>query len=277
MKIISGSMLVALIGAIVFAWLFYPTWVHQVLLVSDDKELLSRLGIFGDSYGALNTLFSGLAFAGIIVSISLQSRELRETRAELQGQKEQFVIQNLSLKKQVFENTFFQLIHLHNEITASIKATVGNFKNKKEVTGRAAIGELFRLFINLEHHYYYPGLAKPVSFSDDYDLFYQIYHEVIGHYFRNIYHILKFIDDSEVNDKKFYANLLRAQLSSDELGLLFFNCIGNPGKFKFKPLVERYCYFEHLPLLNNIEKEQASLFHPAAFGDSEEWKLFLAR
>lgn len=38
---------------------------------------------FGDSFGGINTLFSGLAFAGIIYTILLQKKELRLQREEL--------------------------------------------------------------------------------------------------------------------------------------------------------------------------------------------------
>ncbi len=50
-------------------------------------EDYSKSGTFGDSFGVLNTLFSGLAFAGIIVSIKMQNDEMREQRKELQKQK----------------------------------------------------------------------------------------------------------------------------------------------------------------------------------------------
>ncbi|MBK8476387.1 MAG: hypothetical protein IPL39_08700 [Opitutaceae bacterium] len=58
-------------------------------------------GTFGDAFGALNTLFSGLAFAAIIYTVylqreelSLQRKEMELTREELRGQKEQLEIQN---------------------------------------------------------------------------------------------------------------------------------------------------------------------------------------
>lgn len=40
-------------------------------------------GTFGDSFGAINSLFSGLAFAGIIYTIILQKNELQLQRQEL--------------------------------------------------------------------------------------------------------------------------------------------------------------------------------------------------
>lgn len=52
----------------------------------------SKSGTFGDSFGVLNTLFSGLAFAGIIVSIKMQNDEMREQRKELQKQKKNAIL-----------------------------------------------------------------------------------------------------------------------------------------------------------------------------------------
>lgn len=42
-------------------------------------------GTFGDMFGAVNALFSGLAFAGIIYTILLQRRELELQREELRA------------------------------------------------------------------------------------------------------------------------------------------------------------------------------------------------
>lgn len=78
-------------------------------------------------FGGVNALFSGFAFAGVIYAIflqkselSLQRRELQYTRQELKGQKEQLENQNKTLQKQNFEETFFQLLRLHNDIVNSI-------------------------------------------------------------------------------------------------------------------------------------------------------------
>ena len=41
-------------------------------------------GTFGDMFGAVNALFSGLAFLGVILAIVLQYEELKEQRREIQ-------------------------------------------------------------------------------------------------------------------------------------------------------------------------------------------------
>lgn len=47
----------------------------------------AKSGTFGDTYGALNALFSGLALAGVIVTILIQRTELKNQRIELSLQR----------------------------------------------------------------------------------------------------------------------------------------------------------------------------------------------
>ena len=49
----------------------------------------AQSGVFGDSFGVVNALFSGLAFAGIIFTIFLQQNELRLQRHELKLQRDE--------------------------------------------------------------------------------------------------------------------------------------------------------------------------------------------
>lgn len=69
------------------ALLVIVIWAASALLLYWSVEDFSKSGTFGDSFGVLNTLFSGLALAGIIVSIKMQNDEMREQRKELQKQK----------------------------------------------------------------------------------------------------------------------------------------------------------------------------------------------
>lgn len=62
-------------------------WAVSALVLYLFVEDYSKSGTFGDSFGVLNTLFSGLAFAGIIVSIKMQNDDMHEQRKELQKQK----------------------------------------------------------------------------------------------------------------------------------------------------------------------------------------------
>ena len=84
-------------------------------------------GIFGDKFGAVNALFSGLAFAGLIFTIvlqrkelSLQREELQLTRKEMEDQTAEFEKQNSTLRLQRFENTFFQLLSQFESVTHNL-------------------------------------------------------------------------------------------------------------------------------------------------------------
>lgn len=269
-----------LIIAIIVAWALYPVWLpffFNIVSTAEKITTTSNLGTFGDSFGALNSLFSGLAFAGIIVSIVLQSKELKETRVDIKAQNEQFRIQNASIKRQVFENTFFQLISLHNEIIQSITIEhLQDGQGKFQIeTGRSAFRALYiekfgKAFFRFELKLAYDKYEVPTNTNDYYLDFHKVYGDQVGHYFRNIYQILKLIDEEEIENKKLYSNLLRAQLNSYELGLLFFNCISEIGNERFKPLVEKYEFFEHLPRLDFIADKDIKEYAVSAYGKTNE-------
>lgn len=93
------------------------------------------VGTFGDSYGALTSLFTGLAFAGLIVTLLQQREDLRLQRAEakrmvdeLGDQKQQMELQNASIRQQ----TFFNMLQVFNDYIASME----NGDNEDNATGR---------------------------------------------------------------------------------------------------------------------------------------------
>jgi hypothetical protein len=85
-----------------------------------------------------------------------------------------------------------------------------------------------------------------------------------GHYFRHLYNLIKFVDRSSTltyEEKRVYTNIVRAQLSSYELLLLFYNCLSICGRDKFKGLVEKYHLLKWVPgekLINEKHKEAYS-------------------
>lgn len=58
-------------------------------------------GLFGDMFGALNALFSGAAFAGVVYAIILQRRELAMQREELRLSREELAAQNQLITAQL--------------------------------------------------------------------------------------------------------------------------------------------------------------------------------
>ena len=72
---ISAFFIVLVVGAWGLSW----AWITREL---GDPNLP---GTFGDMFGAVNALFSGLAFAGIIVAIMMQREDLKLQQEELTG------------------------------------------------------------------------------------------------------------------------------------------------------------------------------------------------
>ena len=87
----------------------------------------------------------------------------------------------------------------------------------------------------------------------------------VGHYFRTLFNIIKFIATSDVGNKRIYINLARAQLSSSELNLLFYNCLSKYGNEKFKPFVEQFGLLENMTIEDLIEQQHRELYKESAF------------
>ena len=92
----------------------------------------------------------------------------------------------------------------------------------------------------------------------------------LGHYFRSLYNILKFVDTSNVENKKLYTNIIRNILSNSELELLIYNGASRHGKKKMLPLLERYEFFDNLPLNSVAYKDVLTEYERRAFGQNEE-------
>jgi len=84
-----------------------------------DSDFNER-GTFGDMFGSVNALFSGLALGGIIFSIFLQRSELRLQRKELKDTRKEFSKQNETMTLQKFETTFFNILRNHSELLESV-------------------------------------------------------------------------------------------------------------------------------------------------------------
>ena len=70
---------------IIFAIAIIATWGYSWYYLCEKSTLTqwSERGTFGDMFGAVNALFSGLAFVGVIIAILLQRQELQLQRTEL--------------------------------------------------------------------------------------------------------------------------------------------------------------------------------------------------
>lgn len=100
---------------------------------------IAERGQFGDSFGVLNSLFTGLGFGGLVVTLVLQQRQIlsQEKAAQHQRRKDE---------KLQYEETLYRLLSLYKE-------TLGEVSNKNgTLRGRSVLrGSIDRVFEAVKH------------------------------------------------------------------------------------------------------------------------------
>ena len=178
-----------------------------------------------------------------------------------------FIIQyeaNEQLKKESklssFENTFFQMLQMQQTLTNNLFIR-GIFYTRdasspvRELKGREIFSFLYEM-VDGDKMQFLNGSVICGGIKDNIDRKGVDYFSktpnlsFLDHYFRHLYRIIKFVDDATIIESKAekykYICILRAQLSDYELGFLFYNCLSDNGKDKFKPLIEKYALFNNL-------------------------------
>lgn len=215
-------------------------------------------------------------------ALHLQIEEFELQRKELEGTKIALEEQSKTQELQRFETTFFKLLELHNNITLSLKTSIKKRRRKGGLTGSISDGieeyevlyqgkDIFvKIYSDLESYFnrspknnydnkYFDDLYKFGCFENE--------QKNLAHYFRNLYQILKFIENSQFEEdaKYFYSNLLRAQLSLYELAILFYNCLSSIGDEKFKPLIEKYHFLQNIDINILFDLKHQNMYHENAF------------
>ena len=277
--------IVAIIGVL-------AAWGLSWWLIHKNIDCSTERGTFGDMFGAVNALFSGLAFAGLIVTLlyqkeelKLQREELAQTREELKGQREEFEEQNKTMKRQRFENTFFNMLSLQQEIVANLSYEYYVNPNvcppntppeqfygkslKGMLHGREVFEGMYkRAIIDYNGRRYADGVCNILR-SYGHLAYSNIKATTrFDHCFRHLYRIYRYVDTSDLitEDERYdYACIIRSQLSDYELVMLFYNCLTTNGREKFKPLIEKYTIFNNLRTELLANNQDANAYSAIAF------------
>jgi len=312
-------LVIPIFGAIYYFWNMYPdilidrdsqtapmetgaqlAWTIEGLLTPQSspepmtkfEEIGSKYGTFGDSYGSLNTLFTGFAFSGLIISIFIQLLELRQTRKELSGQKIALVGQERESKKQTeilvnqqkiidgqfkesqkqsFVNQFYSLLEQRNNILKNL--TLNN--NGLNFNGNRVISEYVIHFRKIRSSYDFE-IHNPKYFFDEWERFtkgkFGHYDYQVKNYFKFYRTIFNFISKSTAitdNEKKIYINIVKTFISVDEQSLLIWMGIYNNS---IKIICNRYALLDEI-YNKELEILGCTYFNKKAFGNTSEWKI----
>lgn len=250
-----------IVGSIIIS-LWIISLIILGILVDNGNEI-------GDSFGAVNALFSGLALAGIILTIlmqrvelKLQRKELELTRKEMELTRGEFVSQNYTMKLQQFENTFFQMLSMFYENKGKLKYT--------KMTSTYIGSEIFHVYSNnlnskirstaednLNIEYYNRDSSDPTVNKEILDMkIEQIllciknvdswFTESLYSYQLTLVTLIKLIDKTELDDKQFYISVIKSHLGIYELLFIFYKCLLSDSDCEFKDLITKYKVLDKL-------------------------------
>ena len=225
-------------------------------------------GVFGDYLGGvLNPILAFASFIVVLVS-------LYESRIQAADERRARGIETLMTAFTGLIDRIAETVHdLRYELTrvtpVGIAAASGSVD---EVRGREAFRAMFQEA--LKSPYLHEAGAREAPSVERYaalmekldaDWGYEL-----GVYFRLLNHLFTFIDlaDLPLEERTRLANFARAQLSSYELSMLFYNSLWGEGRATFKPLAEKYGLFKHLQpehVLDVRDLEPGVLYEETAF------------
>ena len=110
----------AIIAVVLILWTKFGIWHAEKFNNKNDA------GIYGDSYGYVNSLFSGLAAGGVVFAIILQTLELGLQRRELEENREEL------RRSAVAQENLVQI----NALTVMMRNFVDSYVSSKEKSDR---------------------------------------------------------------------------------------------------------------------------------------------
>jgi hypothetical protein len=229
-----------LIGFGILFWFFIRLLFFEGHMNLHHNINLPDAGLMGDFLGGVSgTLFTLVGVILLFETLALQRTELAESRKVFE--------------KQQFENTFFNLMTLYQNVVKSLHFDNPTFYSEKTYHGKDYFEQIRKeIYDEFQSENSISRDRKKAKLS--YLNFYENRKEQTAHYFRTIYRIFKFVNESnfEKKDKMNYAKIVRAQISESELFLLHYNAYTEYGK-KFRQLINEFNITKHLPTLEKLE------------------------
>lgn len=225
-----------------------------------NPENFKDLGPWGDFFGGtLNPIFTFITVLGLLLTVALQRQELSLTRKELERSADALESQSDQINAQKFESTLFQMLSMLNEIVDSIE--YDNRNTGRTLKGRDALNYLYFTLGEkyATMHYYKSTYKNKEKLSEFIEEFTKENSNKISHYFRYLSSIFKLIDNSNYSNKQ-HSNIVRSQLSNQEILLLFYNSLTEEGK-NFQIIAQKHELFDDLPiekLLHSHHKQYLS-------------------
>lgn len=266
-------------------WLL--VWVPGTFLSCEVLDVCER-ALTSNEWGdwAAGT-FAPIAFLWLVLGYLQQGEELKQNTAALHQQEQALKAQVAELaasvqaqsslakatQQQVIEAAFFQLLARFTEVARDVRYGTDD-------RGRGAMRRFFSAFSDRANNALaanrrgdYEVVRDPREIiRSEFDRFIAENGAELHHYFRTLFHVFKFIiehDGLAEPDKVRYANVARAQLSTYELSMLFYNGTTGQG-LGFLGYIEQYGLLKHVSeLIESRDKGGGYFYHAHAFMDAD--------
>ncbi|MBC8489191.1 MAG: hypothetical protein H8D45_24485 [Bacteroidetes bacterium] len=293
-KIFKKSIIVLLILIIAYT---------LILFLFIDK--FESRGQFGDSFGMMTSIFSGIAVILLIFTLIIQKKEYKQTLIEFSKSsdaqdKAQIALnaQLKTLKIQQFESTFFNILNLIHEASDRINTFIylsddpNDLNYEIEAKGIDFFSAIIQAMEFIEFHqkrdfnmfirsHYLNDTKniieiqknKPVQyFRWKYEFLFSQYGQYLGHYCRMVYHLFKltFQNFNDDETRKKYLSILEASLSNDQLSVLFYNGISKHAhdshrRSKFFHWMNYYNFLENIAEESLVFRDHFKFYPFVAF------------
>lgn len=190
--------------------------------------------------------------------------------------------QRQDIKVERFNANFYNLLDIHEQITDSldmqIMVTEGAALKSIKCQGRALFYHTFEDMYEegADVNFIGQGMRGRLAVKGIESYVESELPTYFDHYFRNLYRIVKYVDETDVFDndevtnnvydeKYKYVAILRSTLSRYELIWLFYNALSPYGNIKFKPLIEEYALLKNIRPELLVKPEHYNLYNECAY------------
>ena len=264
-----------------FVFIAYGLLCSYIALCIKDEAIISKIeSNFGDNFGDFmsGTIGIFLAFVSTIflfITFKAQQKQSQEAKDDAFRAR--------------FEGTFFNMLSMYYNVRAEGDKQIRQFSKY----GSNNMNEFYVRF----KEYYNEALNRKNDFSSSmmaleeevipetkmktalYDLG-NLYDEYVdeqggnaGFYFRYVHNLISFVLkhwEGNPEDIHTYLNFIQAEMSDEELGLLFYDCISNKGQdknhqYRFKQNLDDNSFLENISENTLLSRTHYKLFPKTNF------------
>jgi hypothetical protein len=240
-----GTRILWVLPFLIIPGIFALFWIDRIPGLPDD---LASRGQFGDSFGVLNSLFTGLGFAGLLVTIGLQQRQIRRQSEDFQAQ-----LHDIGVRR--YEDNLFRLLALYHDALSSVIST----RDGHKATGRDVLSQATEWLlksirqegVNSVPHEIQTRFRAGALTAEDRDVLDFLY-------YRNFWHLnyglnrqgrlldtfkalLRYLEDGAPKgvDRKEYRRIVFSQITHIEISYYFFVALGVHAESELRDLLKR--------------------------------------